>query len=60
MESEPPVNVIEGPNGKAEIFEIWSNGRLTEYRVRFNGVVEIFPNIGEAYIAAGEKAGVKT
>ena len=54
------VAVIEGPNGKAEIFELWSAGRLQEYQVRFKGRTEKCVNIGEAYIAAGEKAGVKT
>ncbi len=58
-ESEP-VAVITGPKGNAEIIEIWAGGRLAEYQVRFNGVTEKFPNIGEAYIAAGEKTGTKT
>ena len=55
-----PVAVITGPKGDAEIFEVWSGGRLGEYQVRFNGQIERFPNIGEAYIAAGEKTGTKT
>ena len=55
-----PVAVVEGPKGKAEIFEIWAGGRLIEYQVKHNGEIEKHPNIGEAYIAAGEKTGTKT
>ncbi len=58
--ADEPVAVITGPKGDAEIFEIWSSGRLLEYQLRFNGRTETFPNIGEAYIAAGEKTGTKT
>lgn len=60
MPDEPPVAVVEGPKGKAEIIEIWSGGRLIEYQVRFAGQIEKCVNIGEAYIAAGEKVGVHT
>jgi hypothetical protein len=60
MAEEPPVAVIEGPKGKAELMEIWENGRLIEYQVRFEGQTESFANIGEAYIVAGEKTGTKT
>jgi hypothetical protein len=55
-----PVAVIKGPKGLAEIIEVWSGGRIGEYQVRYNGQLERFPNIGEAYIAAGEKTGTKT
>lgn len=58
--ADEPVAVITGPKGQAEIIEAWSGGRLLEYQVRFNGQIEKFPNIGEAYIAAGEKTGTKT
>jgi hypothetical protein len=58
--SDETVAVVEGPKGKAEIIEIWSGGRLIEYQVRYNGEIEKHPNIGEAYIAAGEKTGTKT
>jgi hypothetical protein len=54
------VAVIKGPKGTAEIFEIWSGGRIGEYQVRHADQTEVFPNIGEAYIAAGEKTGTKT
>jgi hypothetical protein len=59
-DEEPPVAVIEGTKGKAEIFEIWENGSLIEYQVRFEGSVEKCPSLGMAYIAAGEAAGAKT
>jgi hypothetical protein len=57
---DEPVAVITGPKGTAEIFERWASGRLVEYTVRFNGQKEKYGNIGEAYIAAGEKTGTKT
>jgi hypothetical protein len=55
-----PVAVIKGPKGHAQILEVWSGGRIGEYQVLYDGQVERFPNIGEAYIAAGEKTGTKT
>jgi hypothetical protein len=58
--ADESVAVVEGPKGKAEIIEVWTNGRLQEYRVGYAGKVETYSNIGEAYIAAGEKVGVKT
>jgi hypothetical protein len=58
--SEESVAVVEGPRGSAEIFEIWDGGRLIEYRVRFADQVQTYENIGEAYIAAGEKVGRQT
>jgi hypothetical protein len=57
---DPPVAVIEGANGKSEIYEVWEGGRLVEYQVRFGDEVLSFPNLGAAYIVAGEKAGAKT
>ena len=58
--ADEQVAVIEGPKGKAEIIEIWADGRLVEYQVRFDGNIETCSNIGEAYIEAGVKVGVKT
>ena len=58
--AEEVVAVIEGTKGKAEILEIWDNGSLQEYQVRYNGETEAAPSLGMAYIAAGEKAGAKT
>ena len=60
MTTDSPVSVVEGPKGKAEIYEIWAGGRLIEYQLKFGGDVEVHPNIGSAYIAAGEKTGTKT
>jgi hypothetical protein len=53
---EPPVAVIEGPKGKAEIYESVVRN-IIEYEVRFNGQSKIFNNLGEAYIEAGELSG---
>ena len=53
---EPPVAVIEGPKGKAEIYENLVRN-IIEYEVRFNGQSKIFNNLGEAYIEAGELSG---
>jgi hypothetical protein len=58
--ADEPVAVIEGTNGAAQIIEVWDGGRLIEYQVRFGDEVETFANLGEAYIAAGEKAGAHT
>ncbi len=60
MAEESSVAVVEGPNGSAEIIEVWDAGRLVEYKVNFKGESETSVNIGSAYILAGEKAGVKT
>jgi hypothetical protein len=57
---DEPVAVITGPKGDAQIFEVWLSGRQAEYQVLFNGQKETYRNIGEAYIAAGEKSGTKT
>ena len=58
--TEDSVAVVEGPDGRAEIFELWLGGRLIEYRVRFGQEINTYENIGEAYIAAGEKVGRQT
>jgi hypothetical protein len=58
--ADEPVAVIEGTKGSAQIIEVWDGGRLIEYQVRFGDEVESFRNLGEAYIAAGEKAGAHT
>ena len=41
MSNEESVAVIEGPKGKAEIFEIFTSGKL-EYEVRFAGQAQKF------------------
>lgn len=53
---QAPVAVIEGPKGKAEIYEAIV-GNIIEYQVKFNGQTKTFNNLGEAYIEAGELAG---
>jgi hypothetical protein len=60
MASETPVTVVEGPNGKAEIFELWAPGKAMEYQVKFGNTSETYKSLGEAYITAGEKTGTKT
>lgn len=64
MPEDTLVTAIEGPNGKAEIFEVpqqfAGGGQRFEYEVRFQGQKEVYKSLGEAYITAGEKAGVKT
>ena len=60
MASETPVTVVEGPNGKAEIYELWSPGKAMEYQVKFGSTSETYKSLGEAYITAGEKTGTKT
>jgi|SwirhirootsSR3_FD_contig_31_13174356_length_410_multi_3_in_0_out_0_1 hypothetical protein len=51
------VEVVEGPNGNAEIHEIQESLTSIVYEVRFGGESERYDSIGEAYIEAGEKAG---
>lgn len=58
--SETPVAVVDGPKGKAEIFEVMPDPRTVEYHVRFQGKTAVYKTLGEAYIDAGEMAGVKT
>jgi len=54
--SDDPIAVIEGPKGKAEIFEKLV-GTIIEYTIRCNGQEKTVNNLGEAYIDAGEWAG---
>jgi hypothetical protein len=62
--AETLVATVEGPLGKAEIYELTSDqpsGALAvEYEVRGVGERQKFPALGAAYIAAGEAAGTKT
>jgi len=60
MASQTAVTVVEGPKGKAEIFELWSPGRAMEYEVLFQGQKQTYKSLGEAYIEAGEMVGTKT
>jgi len=54
--NEEPIAVIEGPKGKAEIFE-YAVGTILEYRVTFDDQSKTFNNLGEAYIEAEELSG---
>lgn len=62
MASKTSLTVIEGPKGKAELFEVSDEGATvaTEYQVEFNGASQTFQTMGEAYIEAGELAGTPT
>ena len=60
MANEPAVAIVEGPKGKAEIYEVFTSGRPLEYEVRFQGQILMYKSLGEAYIEAGEKTGTKT
>ena len=51
------VEVVEGPNGKAEVHEVQESATLIVYEVRYEGKAERYESIGEAYIEAGIKAG---
>lgn len=52
--------MVEGPNGSAEIVEIFESNQAMQYAVVFEGQTESFMSLGEAYIEAGLKAGRRT
>ena len=55
---EPPIAVIEGPKGTAEIMEYFSAAlQAFEYQVKFKSETQTFNNLGEAYLTAGELTG---
>jgi hypothetical protein len=60
MTTEAPVAVVEGPKGKAEIYEIFGDGRNLEYKVVCGPRTETYKSLGEAYIEAGNMVGTKT
>jgi hypothetical protein len=61
MSNQEPIAVIEGPKGKAEIFEFVSTAaQALEYQVKFNDETKVFNNLGEAYLMAGELSGTQT
>lgn len=60
MADQDVVTVVEGPNGKAEVIEIWTPGKAMEYEVHFKDRTITYKSMGEAYIEAGELAGTKT
>jgi hypothetical protein len=53
------VAMIEGPNGKAEIYEKVVDN-IIEYTVVCGDQTKVFNNLGEAYIEAGDLAGSPT
>ena len=55
------VATVEGPNGTALVVEVPSkDGKGIAYETRFQGKAELYLSMGEAYITAKEKAGVKS
>ena len=61
MADETKVEVIAGPKGDAEIYEIYEANQPLRYSIHFKGQQpEVFMTLGEAYLDAGKKAGVKT
>jgi hypothetical protein len=51
------VEVVEGPQGRAEVHEVQESVSSIVYEVRHEGKTERYDTIGEAYIEAGMKAG---
>ena len=51
------IEVVEGPNGRAELLEIQESPSVIVYEVRSGGKSDRFDSIGEAYIEAGIRAG---
>ena len=61
MAEEDKIETIAGPNGEAEIYEIYEDNQPLTYTVHFKGSVsEIYKTLGEAYLEAGRLAGVRT
>ena len=62
MANKTSLTVVEGPNGKAELFEVADESTTvaTEYQVDFKGEVHTYQTMGEAYIEAGALAGSPT
>ena len=56
--TETVIATVEGPHGTAQVVEV-QEGNTTKYRMQFNGGVQTFASMGEAYIEAKLKAGVK-
>ena len=61
MPEETKIEVIAGPKGEAELFELYEPNQPLRYTIRFKGVQSrTFMTLGEAYLEAGVLAGVKT
>ena len=54
------LNTVEGPKGKAELFEVVDGGPQPVYEVVCGGTTQSFKSMGEAYITCGELVGTKT
>ena len=47
------LNTVEGPKGKAELFEVVDGGPQPVYEVVCGGTTQSFKSMGEAYITCG-------
>ena len=58
------VTTVEGPYGKAEVYEVIDQASSGDmrfvYQVRFQGGAETYQSLGEAYASAGERVGART
>ena len=55
------LHTVEGPKGKAELYEVISSGQSQpQYEVDFGGSTISFKSMGEAYIEAGSLSGTPT
>ena len=53
------LTVVEGPKGKAELYEVPGPEKQPVYEVRHGGKKETFVTMGEAYLVASEKVAGK-
>ncbi len=61
MAESTKIEVITGPAGDAEIYELYEANQPLQYNIHFKGdQSEVFMTLGEAYLEAGKRAGVKT
>lgn len=61
MAEATKIEVIAGPKGDAEIYELYEANQPLQYNIHFKGQQsEVFMTLGEAYLEAGKKAGVRT
>ena len=62
MATKTELTTVDGPNGKAELYEVAEDTThvATEYVVEFKGESYKFATMGEAYIEAGSLAGTPT
>ncbi len=55
------LHTIDGPKGKAGLFEVINSGQAQpKYEVDFGGKTVTFSSMGEAYIEAGNLSGTPT